>query len=58
MKKHDSICLTLCTRCASIYYDMADRKIRRKDYKQTIKDSCCLCQTGKGFDFVINVKEH
>lgn len=55
--KPNTIELTLCYRCASVYYDMPDRLIKRADYKQCIKGDCDICKRGKGFDFVIsNIK--
>lgn len=49
-----SIELTLCGRCASVYYDMPDRCIKRKDMKQTVKECCDICQTGRGYEYVVN----
>jgi len=45
--------MTLCNRCASVYYADPCVNIRRKDYSQTIKESCDICRTRKGFDFLI-----
>lgn len=52
----DKIELTLCRSCASIYYNMSDRYIKRKDYEQTIKECCDICRVHMGFDYVISNK--
>ncbi len=44
--------LTLCCRCASIYYNMSDRYIRRKDIAQTVKEPCDICCRA-GYEYII-----
>ena len=53
--KKEKIELTLCYRCAEVYRNMQDRVIRRKDYKQKVKEPCDICK-GKGWDYVIEVR--
>lgn len=47
--------LTLCPKCANIYYEMTDRVIKRKDYNQVIKEECNICRV-KGYDYIIEMK--
>lgn len=54
--KHNSIELTLCYQCYSIYRDMPDRYIRRKDKTQTIKEPCDICHRF-GYDYEILDRE-
>ena len=51
--KHNSIELTLCYHCYSIYRDMPDRIIKRKDYNQTIKEPCDICHRF-GWEYIID----
>ena len=44
--------LTLCSRCASVYYGMKDRKIKRKDIRQAIKEPCDICCRA-GYEYII-----
>jgi hypothetical protein len=45
--------LTLCNKCAGVYYCDKTKKIRRADYEQMVKTECDICRTRKGFDFKI-----
>ena len=44
--------LTLCYHCYSIYRDMPDRYIKRKDYAQSIKEPCDICHRF-GYEYII-----
>lgn len=54
MNRQEKLELALCNYCASIYYDMDDRIIRRKDKAQTIKEPCDICQKSRGYEFIIS----
>lgn len=48
--------ITLCGRCLKIENERNDITVDRKDKKQTIKDTCNICQTNRGFEYVIKEK--
>ena len=48
--------LTLCTRCARTYQNMPDRRVKRADRTQRIKERCDLCRTRMGYDYIISEK--
>jgi len=45
--------LCLCAVCASIYYNMPDRRIKRVDMTQTVKDVCTICGHRRDYDFYV-----
>ena len=45
--------LCLCSSCASTYYNMPDRRIKRVDMLQMDKDICTLCGYRRGYDFYV-----
>ena len=45
--------LTLCSKCASIYYNDKRCFIQRADLTQIIHEDCMLCSNPHGFDFNI-----
>jgi len=49
--------MTLCSTCANQYYGMADRYIKRADKNQKDKESCTLCRSRMGYDYIITEKE-
>lgn len=45
--------VTLCRRCASVFYNMDNRKITRKDYSfNAIKSYCDICRSF-GFEYIV-----
>ncbi len=50
--KHKPIELTLCYHCYTVYRDMPDRIIKRKDKSQTIKEPCDICCRA-GYEYII-----
>jgi hypothetical protein len=47
--------ITLCYRCLQDFLEA--RNVRRKDKNQTIKDICCVCQVGYGYDYIVSDKK-
>ncbi len=45
--------LCLCPSCASSFYNMKDRIIRRVDPMQTEKEACTMCSYRTGYDYYI-----
>ncbi|MHB8963611.1 MAG: type II toxin-antitoxin system PemK/MazF family toxin [Saccharofermentanales bacterium] len=45
--------LCLCSRCASHYYDIYKKHIKRSDYNQEAKDWCDFCSVHLGYDYLI-----
>lgn len=45
--------ICLCSRCASQYYNMPDKAIRRVDDFQEIMDTCDFCQHRKGYNYKV-----
>lgn len=48
--------ISLCPRCASIYYNDKKYYIKRVDRTQTIYEECITCQNPRGYDFNIWLK--
>ena len=48
--------LSLCSKCASVYYNDQEYFIERADYTQTIFEECMMCKNPHGLDFNIWVK--
>lgn len=48
--------LSLCPKCASVYYNDRNYYIERTDYTQTIYEECMMCKNPHGLDFNIWVK--
>ena len=44
--------LTLCYRCKNDFIE-AGEDVRRKDMAQETKDTCDLCRTGRGYEYII-----
>ena len=49
--------ISLCSRCASVYYNDKNYLIKRKDFNQTIYEECMMCRNPHGYDFEIWKKE-
>ena len=45
--------LTLCSKCAGVYYNDKRYFIERADVTQTIHEECMMCRNPHGFDFNI-----
>lgn len=45
--------ICLCPSCASSFYNMKDRVIRRVDPTQTEKERCTMCNYRTGYDYYI-----
>ena len=56
MKKRNQIPdleLSLCSKCASVYYNDKSYFIERADVNQTVYEECMMCRNPHGFDFNI-----
>lgn len=54
--KHETIELTLCSKCASVYFNDKDYFVRRADTAQTVYEECMMCRNPHGYDFFISCK--
>lgn len=52
---HTSIELCLCIRCAQVFYESPNRRIKRVDPLQVTKNLCDHCRTRRGYDFIISI---
>lgn len=48
--------LSLCSKCASVYYNDNRHFIERADLTQTIHEECMMCRNPHGYDFNIWLK--
>lgn len=48
--------LSLCSKCASVYYNDKKYQIERADPTQFVYEECMMCKNPHGFDFNIWVK--
>ena len=48
--------LSLCSKCASVYYNDKKYHIERADQTQIVYEECMMCKNPHGFDFNIWVK--
>ena len=52
-KKKPDMEITLCSGCASFYYDNKNYWIERINKRQKILDECMICRNKHGYDFKI-----
>lgn len=48
--------LTLCSKCAGVYYDDRNYFIERTDLTQVVYEECVMCRNPHGYDFKIWAK--
>ena len=50
--------LCLCERCVAGFYQSKEYRVTREDPYQVIKDECAFCQIRRGYDFLIQRRNH
>lgn len=45
--------ICLCSKCASVYYELPDYNIQRSNIWQDVLEECTICHNNNGFDFKI-----
>lgn len=53
LAKESYLEITLCSKCASVYYNNPSCWIERSDPYQTIHEECTFCKNPHGYDFQI-----
>lgn len=48
--------ISLCSKCASVYYNDKNYFIERSDITQSVFEECMMCRNTHGFDFNIWIK--
>ncbi len=54
MTNHTELEISLCGRCANVFYSSSEYSITRSDPIQVIQDCCCYCCIRQGYDYRIH----